>query len=119
MRLSRHNYTQYSNKKYNENSDEVKMELESAETAEIAVTDVIEEVVEEKKTAQSVKGIVANCTKLNVRSKPIADADIVCVLPAKSEVKIDLDASTDDWFAVWTTAGVKGYCMQKYIDARL
>jgi len=116
--MSRHNYTQYSSKKHNVNEFEtetlnnVKMEYERFENENVE-----QEVV--KPASQSVVGIVANCTKLNVRTEPAGDSDIVCVLPAKTELKIDVDKSTDEWFAVYTAAGVEGYCMQKYIDTRM
>lgn len=75
------------------------------------------EVVCEEKV--SVIGVVVNCQKLRVRSEASADTDnTITVLDALSEVTVDEDASTEDFYKVCTAAGVDGFCMKKFIALR-
>jgi hypothetical protein len=70
----------------------------------------------------TVTGVVANCTKLNMRVAPVVDAEIVTVIEAGTKVFIDVAKSTDEWFSVRignNSEGYNGYCMKKFIDARL
>ena len=134
--MSKHNYSQYSNnnkKKYNnaEASEvaetvttvatpdcapalEIKMEPE----ATIAET-VAETIVETVTLPKTVKGTVVNCARLNVRAKPKADADVLEVIGALAKVTVDATKSNNEWLAVRTENGVNGYCMRKFVDARL
>ena len=73
---------------------------------------VVEPVVE----TTEVLGVVAGCEKLNVRSAPNTDANIVTVLAAGTEVMIDEAESTADFYKVVTGAGVEGFCMKKFIN---
>lgn len=60
-------------------------------------------------------GIVTDCRLLNVRKEANADSPIICVIPALSELMIDVDESTSDFYKVCTAAGVEGYCVRKYV----
>lgn len=126
--MSKHNYSQYSNnKKKNpvttvaedavvtpvEHVDEVKMEVN-----DIIVTPV-EETVNTVKLPKTVTGTVANCSKLNVRAEGCANGEVVCVLNVGTEVKVDVNKSNAEWLYVSTPGGVKGYCMRKFVNARL
>lgn len=71
-------------------------------------TEVIEELT-------PVVGIVTNCRLLNIRTMPDANADVICVERALSELIIDEHKSTDEWLSVCTVAGVEGYCAKKYV----
>ena len=121
--MSKHNYSQYS-KNNNFNAEEEVAEVVStvAEVVEeTPVTAVVEETVEvvAQPEPKIVTGVVVNCTKLNVRVNPSTTADIVCVLDANSEVKINVAKSNDEWFGVCTATGVEGYCMRKFVKASL
>lgn len=119
--MSKHNYSQYSNK----NFETVKEVTESvAPVEEHAVETVVEEVVtpvvetvETVTLPETVIGTVVNCTKLNVRVKPSTTADVVCVLDANSEIKINVAKSNNEWFYVYTATGAEGYCMRKFVKA--
>lgn len=119
--MSKHNYSQYSNKD-NTNVDETV--VEETAVVEETVVDVapVAEVASEKKStkptakSETAKGIVTGCMKLNVRVKPNVNAEPVCVVDAKSELKIDKSKSNKDWFYVCTTTGVEGYCMRKFVE---
>ena len=123
--MSKHNYTQYSNKKDDnvlQSAEIVNDEVIEAVTDEVVtpVVEVVEEsVIKEPVRPETVKGAVTNCAKLNVRLKPAIDAYVVCVLDSKSEVEVDIVRSTSDWFKVITTSGVEGFCMRKYINTNL
>lgn len=60
-------------------------------------------------------GIVTNCLYLNVRKRPDINADVAVVIDALTQVVVDLDASTEDFYKVRTSDGVEGFCMRKYI----
>ena len=130
--MSNHNYSQYSSNKkkknYNKLKEETFVQVDVAENE--IVPDVVTTVavpvepVEVKMEAPKaevkapVTGIVAGCSKLNVRSKPAIDADILAVLEVNSEVVIDPTRSTNEWVKVTTAAGVEGYCMRKFVSAK-
>lgn len=67
-------------------------------------------------TKTFVSGVVTDCLKLNVRKNPSADAEVLAIVDALSNVMVDMDASTDAFYKVYTETGVQGYCMKKYID---
>lgn len=60
-------------------------------------------------------GTVYECSKLNIRDIPGTDGNIVCTVPAGTQLMIDGDRSTVDWVKVYTEAGLEGYCMGEYI----
>jgi hypothetical protein len=142
--MSRHNYSQYSNKK-NDNkiditpdvtvekenevntavTDEVDTTIKSTvENTSITDTDVTVTTIENKSTVEDksgavVTGVVANCKKLNVRSKPDINGDVVAMLNVDDIISIDVDKSTNEWFKICTVNGVKGYCMRKFVSANI
>lgn len=118
--MSKHNYSQYSNKNFETVEDvaESVAPVEVESVVEEAVTPMVE-TVETVTLPETVTGTVVNCTKLNVRVKPNITADVVCVLDVKSEIKIDVAKSNDEWFCVCTAAAVEGYCMRKFVKASL
>lgn len=84
--------------------------------SEIApVDEAADPVVEEK---SSVYGVVTDCLRLNIREAPKADAEIATVIDALSEVMVDMDGSTDEFYKVCTASGIEGFCMRKFIAVR-
>lgn len=83
-------------------------------------TEIAEDIrVEENEEAvEDVIGVVTDCLKLNIRKEPDKDSDVVVVVTCLDELKIDLDASTDDWYAVCTVTGIEGFCMKKFVAVR-
>ena len=65
--------------------------------------------------AHTGSGIVTDCLYLNVRKLPDINADVAVVIDALTQVCVDLDASTEDFYKVRTSDGVEGFCMRKYI----
>lgn len=63
----------------------------------------------------AISGVVVNCLKLNVRREPKVNGEIITAIPALTEVVIDMDASSSDFYKVCAATGVEGFCMRKYI----
>lgn len=60
-------------------------------------------------------GIVDNCFTLNIRAEPEADSEILCVIPCLTEVLVEINESTDDFYKICTVSGIEGFCIKKYI----
>lgn len=105
--MSKHrDYTKFSN-----NKPEEKIEPVVEEVVEAPVEETIEEVI----IKPEVIGVVVDCLKLNVREAPNANADVVCVVDASSNLVIIEEESTDEFYAVCTASGAEGYCMKQFI----
>ena len=137
--MSKHNYTQYSNHKKHDNTADAEIpvsnqnnvfvgdvvpEVDDAVTTvaapvEPAEIKMVNKTVETVTLPKSVTGVVDGCMKLNVRVEPAANADVICTLSTTTEVEINVDDSTAEWFKVCTATGVDGYCMRKFIKATL
>lgn len=83
-------------------------------------TEIAEDIrVEENEEAvKEIIGVVTDCLKLNIRKEPNKDSDVVVIVTCFDELKIDPDASTDDWYAVCTVTGIEGFCMKKFVAIR-
>lgn len=110
---------------YNKISEEVKEEKAAVVEPEVTA-EVVEEPAEvkETKTAKTkkpkvVKGIVANCASLRVRKEPAVKSDnTISVIDANTEVEINQDESTKDWYKIITKGGLTGFCMKDYITVK-
>ena len=72
---------------------------------------------EKSQNSEDVKiGFVTNCKKLNVRKEPKTDSDIVCEIDYQTELMIDENESTEEFYKVFTAAGIEGFCMKKFIE---
>lgn len=74
-----------------------------------------EEPVVEEPVTKTVTGTVVDCARLNVRKDPSATAPVLCMLNESTEVIVDEDNSTEDFYKVCTATGVEGYCMKDFI----
>lgn len=139
--MSNHNYSQYSNNKKKKNYNKPKVE-ETVEQFAPVIEEIVPEVITsiaapdvpievEMSTAiytgcpvgepgpeGRLGGTIANCSKLNVRSKPSTEAEVLTVLEAKSEVLIDPARSTTEWLKITTASGVDGFCMRKFVSVK-
>lgn len=127
-----HNYSSYSNKNFTEpeitvTETSVKMEDEVAAVIETPIVEEVAEVqvmqmstVEEAVPEIPVVGKVVDCSRLNVRVSPSANTNVITTLPVNTEVEIDLDKSTDEWYCVFINNGnATGYCMKKFISVNV
>lgn len=134
--MSKHNYSQYSKKKNNDESvnavitepevvagsvfaDQFSVQITPAVVEAPEVKMESEPAVQPENKPEAVTGKVCHCAKLNVRAKASTTAEVVGVLNAETEVTINVEKSTKDWFKVSTSTGVDGYCMRKFISASL
>ena len=63
-------------------------------------------------------GRVVNCEKLNVRKEPKSDAPIIHTLFRNAEVEVHEFGSTDEFYMVYTAAGITGFCIKTYIAVK-
>ena len=72
--------------------------------------------VEHKPEVKTIKGVVDNCERLNVRTNPSLNAAVESVIDKGTEVEIT-DSYGDFYFVRTdtTTKGINGWCMKKYI----
>lgn len=94
---------------------EVNETEEIDEVEEVEETEEIDEVEEEEEEDTTVVGTVTGCQKLNVRAKADIKAEVVCQVSEKAVLLIDTDESTDEWYKIYTEAGMEGFCMKKYV----
>ena len=111
--MSRNDYTKYSKESKVETTEvEVATTVtETPDTTEIPVepTPIVEN------TAVRTTGYVAGCTKLNVRNAPRSTAGVICEIACDTEVEINEQESTADFYKIYTSSGIEGYCMKSYI----
>lgn len=131
--MSKHNYSQYSNKKRDTNGDQkqhnqpkqqdrpraISQEEVEKKYTPIIPAEHVQETVETVTLPETVEGMVVNCAKLNVRENATVDSGIVCVLDSMSEIQVDVNKSSNKWAYIYTATGLEGYCMRQYIEARL
>ena len=89
---------------------------EEVENEEIAEEHVTEDAVSETEEPEIIIGVVTNCNKLNIREKPVKADNIICELNKGTELMIDLDNSTDEWYRVYLESGITGFCMKEYVE---
>ena len=84
---------------------------------EIAEVNESEEVTKEatKEADSTVVGYVSGCLKLNIREDGYLGANVVCVVPEKTALLIEVAESNDEWYKVYTETGMEGFCMKQYV----
>ena len=108
-------------KNYSKISEEAKKEKDKEVVENVEVK---EEVVENTEAKEEVKevikpiGIVTGCARLYVRKEANAESKFLCIINQNTEVVIDTEKSTEDFYKVCTSAGVEGYCMKKFISIK-
>lgn len=94
-------------------TEEVEEEIAEVNESE----EVEEEVTKEapKETDSTVVGYVSGCLKLNIREEGYLGANVVCVVPEKTILLIEVAESNDEWYKVYTETGIEGFCMKQYV----
>ncbi len=85
---------------------------------EDSVETIEEQATETEAEVSKVFGVVTDCLRLNIRREPDKEAKVIIIATCLDEVEVDLNASTDEWYAVCTAAGMEGFCMKKFIAIR-
>lgn len=128
--MKQKNYTKFSERfKKSEGEkvvEEIKEKIENEVENELFTEIINDENVKKLDTSVEVsyikEGKVVGCEKLNLREKPAKDAKVLCVLNKGDKVQVDLkidgepQISNTSFYQVCTAAGVKGYCMTKFIS---
>lgn len=77
------------------------------------VIETIDDVTEET----TVTGTV-NAKLLNVRAEANVEAEVLGVIKENSEVMIELEESTDEFYSICTESGLYGFCMKEFIGIK-
>lgn len=98
-------------------NDYTKFSREEKKHPNVVRNPVTKETVPEKEpeAKKEIAGIVTNCVRLNVRKEPDFDADILCTIDVSTNLIIDEEESTDEFYKICTSAGIEGYCVKTYI----
>lgn len=91
---------------------------ETNETVTEPTDEVIEQEDEEKVEAptEPVFGKVSGCKKLNIRTKPAVNPNnIATIIDEGTELMIDPDEETAEWYKVMAPNAIEGFCMKKYV----
>ena len=133
--MSRNDYTKYARDNRTETpATEVEVKVETPVEPDVietpvepAVEPVIETIVETEPVVEEpdaetetvhTMGYVTGCTRLNVRKAPKPRAEVVCEINRDTEVEIDEEQSTVDFYKICTASGVEGYCVKTYITKK-
>lgn len=98
-------------------NDYTKFSREEKKRPNVVREPVAKKTVPEKEpeAKKEIAGIVTNCVRLNVRKEPYFDADILCTIDVSTNLIIDEEESTDEFYKICTSAGIEGYCVKTYI----
>lgn len=61
---------------------------------------------------------IVNCLRLHVFSEPDIDSEVVCKLRYLTEVEIDFENSTEDFYKVYTAIGAEGFCQRDLLTLK-
>lgn len=61
---------------------------------------------------------VANCLRLHIFTEPNMESEIVCKVRYLTEVAIDLDNSTENFYKVCIAEGAEGYCRRDLVTIK-
>lgn len=86
---------------------DVPTEVEAEQEAESTVDPV---------TIKTCRGVVAGCRKLNIRAKADRNAAVVCTVNSGTEVIVNEQESTDEFYMIYIASGIEGFCVKQYIS---
>lgn len=110
-----HNYKNYSNNKpktETEQTEETVIVENQGEKGDPGLPDPLPQL------STSTTGTVSNCQRLRVREAASVNSEVLCEILINSEVIIDNQNSTKDFYKVTTSAGIEGFCMKKFIEVK-
>lgn len=61
---------------------------------------------------------IVNCLRLHIFSEPNSESEIVCKIRYLTEVAIDLDNSTEDFYKIYTAIGAEGFCKKSHVTIK-
>lgn len=78
----------------------------------------IEKIDVENTEPATVEGVVANCSKVNIRKEPVKGDNVISVLEAGAKVTILTEGGNDEWYKIVVKGKKTGYCMKKFISVK-
>ena len=76
------------------------------------------DVVEEVEATPVYLGVVAKCSRLNIRKKAEATSEVVCIVNAGTELVIDKTYKNQNWLKVVTKDNKEGFCMKEFVTVK-
>lgn len=67
---------------------------------------------------ENMREAVTTCLRLHVLAEPDVNAEVVCKLRYLTEVMIDLDSSTEDFYKIYTAIGAEGFCQKDLVTIK-
>lgn len=61
---------------------------------------------------------VVNCLRLHIYSEPNLESEIVCKVRYLTNLEIDLENSTEDFYKICTAVGAEGFCQKNLITIK-
>lgn len=61
---------------------------------------------------------VVNCLRLHIFSEPNLASEVVCKVRYLTEVAIDLNSSTEEFYKIYTAIGAEGFCKKDLITIK-
>lgn len=127
--MSHRDYSMFSKNKENKNNETVVSNdvittenaepiVETIEQTPNEVTEVTAGLAQVVDVKTTVIGFVDGCDRLNVRSDSYKDSEVACIIDKSTEVEVDLQNSTNDFYKVKLLDGQEGYCMKKFIKIK-
>lgn len=101
--------------KENEVTDEITQNDSEEHTGETGMTPV------EITVDDIVGGELTGCTKLNVRAEASKDSEVVCVIDKNTSFTVNLTASTEDFYKIYTSVDevlYEGFCVKQFISIK-
>ena len=59
-----------------------------------------------------------NCLRLHVYSEPNENSEVICKVRYLTEVAIDLDNSTEEFYKIYTAIGAEGFCQKEFVTIK-
>lgn len=106
--MSKKNY----NKMYNEPE-----KVEHVDDVVEEINEMIKPEPEPEEVFAITTGIVA-CDRLNVRQEPSKRALILGEVTKGTELVLDEEGTTEDFYKVYTATGIEGFCMKQFITIK-
>ena len=69
-------------------------------------------------TADNLRNGFVNCLRLHIHAEPRLDSEIVCKVRYLTEVEIDENNSTEDFYKIYTAIGAEGFCQKDDITIK-
>lgn len=61
---------------------------------------------------------IVNCLRLHIHVEPDLNSEIVCKVRYLTEVEIDKEKSTENFYKIYTAIGAEGFCQKELITIK-